>query len=235
MQKEEITALFDRQAAGYDQQWHRLSPINGALHLLADAVLAELPPEASLLCVGTGTGAEVLHFAEAFPGWRFTVVEPSAPMMEVFRGKAEARGILSRCTLHAGYLDSLPPGAPCDAATAFLVSQFIMDWESRTAFFKGIARRLRPGGLLVSSDLAGDLASAEGASLLRAWFRVMSANGVSEEGVQRLRDAYTRDVAVIPPPQVRDLIARGGFESPVQFFQAGLVHAWHTQRAANVD
>src|SRR5436190_2838514 len=161
MQKEEITVIFDRQAATYDQQWHKMSAINGALHLLTSAVLSELPSTARILCVGSGTGAEILYLAQRFPGWHFTAVEPSVPMLEVFRRKAEENKILSRCVLHAGYLDSLPPGDSFDAATAFLVSQFIVNREERTAFFQGIAHRLRSNGLLVSSDLAGDLTTVE--------------------------------------------------------------------------
>ena len=51
MQKEEVTAIFDKQTSSYDQQWSKMAPINGALHLLTSAVLSELPPEANILCV----------------------------------------------------------------------------------------------------------------------------------------------------------------------------------------
>ena len=36
MRKEDLTALFDRQAAGYDQQWSKIAPISDALHLLTE-------------------------------------------------------------------------------------------------------------------------------------------------------------------------------------------------------
>ena len=44
MQKEEITAIFDKQATSYDQRWSKMASINGALHLLTSAVSSELPP-----------------------------------------------------------------------------------------------------------------------------------------------------------------------------------------------
>ena len=47
MLKEEITAIFDKQASSYDQRWIKMAPINGALHLLTSAVLSELPPDVS--------------------------------------------------------------------------------------------------------------------------------------------------------------------------------------------
>ena len=227
MNKEGIIAIFDRQAWSYDEQWRRLAAINSALHLLTRTVLSELPPQANILCVGAGTGTEIIQLAESFPGWRFTAVEPSRPMLEVFQRKAEDRGILPRCVLHAGYLDSLPPGESFDAATVFLVSQFIRNREFRTAFFQEIAQRLRPSGRLISSDLAGDLDGADYESLLEVWFKLMSGGGVSEEGIKRIRRAYADDVAVLPPGDVRNIIQQGGFQPPIQFFQAGLIHAWY--------
>jgi tRNA (cmo5U34)-methyltransferase len=233
MQREEITAIFDRQAPSYDQQWIKLAPLNSALHLLTSVVLGELAATANILCVGPGTGAEIVQLAQKFPGWRFTAVEPSTPMLNIFRSKAEEHGILSRCSLHAGYLDSLPPGESFDGATAFLVSQFILDREQRKTFFRSIAQRLRPNGLLVSSDLAGDLHTVDAQNLLRVWFNLMNRTGMPADGIQRMREAYSRDVAVLPTRDLHDVITQGGFESAVQFFQAGMVHAWYAKRSPN--
>ena len=91
MRKEEITALFDKQASSYDQQWSKMAPINDALHLLTSTVLSQLPPKANILCVGAGTGAEILSLAQKFPEWHFTAVEPSPAMLDVFRRRAEER------------------------------------------------------------------------------------------------------------------------------------------------
>lgn len=233
MQQEEITALFDKQASSYDQQWIKLAPINDALHLLAGTLLAELPPQAHILCVGVGTGAEIRYLARKFPEWRFTAVEPSTAMMDVFRRRAEEDGISPRCTFHSGYLDTLPSNHSFDAATSFLVSQFILARDARSAFFQSIAERLGPGGLLVSSDLAGDLAAPDFHDLLGLWFRVMTDSGPfpSPEALGRMREVYSRDVAVLPPQTVREIITRGGFEPPVHFFQAGMIHAWYARRS----
>lgn len=235
MQKEAITALFDQQAASYDQQWRKMAPINAALHLLTGTVLAELPPQAKILCVGAGTGAEILYLAQKFPEWHFTAVEPSTAMLDVCRRRAEEQGIAARCVFHPGYLDSLPSHGSFDAATAFLVSQFILEREVRSKFFQSIAERLGPAGLLVSSDLAGDLTAPDGQELLGLWFRVMTGSGAlpSPEALERMRDAYSRDVAVLPPQDVHAIIRRGGFDAPVLFFQAGMIHAWVAKRSAS--
>ncbi len=234
MQKEKITALFDQQASSYDQKWSELAPINACLHLLAATVLSELPSKANILCVGAGTGTEILYLAKRFPDWRFTAVEPSSAMLDICRRRAMEHGISARCVFHLGYLESLPSfplGRSFDAATVFLVSQFIQDRTLRSRFFKDIADRLCPEGLLISSDLAGDLAAAD-QSLLRVWFHLMKGIGISLEEMERMREAYVRDVAVLPPQDVRDIILLGGFASPVHFFQAGLIHAWYAKRSS---
>ncbi|MBX3010194.1 MAG: class I SAM-dependent methyltransferase [Caldilineaceae bacterium] len=229
MNNAELKAVFDRQAASYDQQWLRLAPINQGLYFLLEAIFAELPADARLLCVGVGTGNELLHLARRFPGWHFTAVEPSDGMLAVCRQRAEAAGIRARCTFHEGYLDTLPTEVRHDGATCFLVSQFMVDQAARTAFFQQIADRLKPHGLLASADLAAEVETDSYDALLRLWQRVMSPTDLSSEGLRRMQAAYARDVAVLPPATVATIIQAGGFTAPVPFFQAGLIHAWFAQ------
>lgn len=234
MPSQETSApIFNQShAAEYDKRFAKLASFREAMHLLIAAVFADLPTEARILCVGAGTGAEIMDMARRFPGWHFTAVEPSGPMLDVFRGKAEQAGLTTRCVFHEGYLDSLPPCEPFDAATSILVSQFVLEVEARTRFFRGIAERLRPGGLLASADLAADLASVDGGRLLEVWFRLLAGADVPPEKLEALRAAYGRDVAVLPVAQVEQVIAAGGFEAPRLFLQTGLIHAWHASRAA---
>jgi tRNA (cmo5U34)-methyltransferase len=231
MRSDELKAAFDQQAPGYDRQWAKLSPIRDALHFLLESVFAELPADARVLCVGVGTGAELAHLATRFPGWSFTLVEPSGAMLGLCRERAASLGFQSRCRFHEGYLETLPDDTPHHAATSFLVSQFIVDRAARTSYFQAIARRLLPGGLLASSDLASDTASAAHEALVQAWMNMMAAAEVPREALARMREAWKRDVAILPPAEVANLIAAGGFETPVQFHQAGLIHAWFARRA----
>jgi tRNA (cmo5U34)-methyltransferase len=232
MQRREPPAAFGHEhAAAYDQRFAKLAAMRDALHLLISAIFADLPAEARILCVGAGTGHELIYLAQKFPQWRFAVVEPSAPMLEVCRRKAEECGITSRCVFHEGYLDSLPPAAMFDAATSLLVSQFILEPGARSGFFRAIASRLRPGGYLASADLASDIASGTYQSLLEVWIRLMRETGSAPEQLEKMRVTYGRDVAVLPVEQVSAIIASSGFGMPVLFLQTGLIHAWYAQRA----
>lgn len=231
MHRDQVTAIFQQQAASYDTQWAKTAPLRHCLHLLLDSLFAELPTDARILCVGVGTGTELAHLAAQNPGWRFTAVEPSAAMLDVCRQRAEQDGFAARCDFHEGYLESLPAAAAHDAATCFLVSQFILEPPARSAFFAEIAEHLTPGGLLASSDLAADVDSAEYEVLLKAWMHMMAAAEVSPETMARMRQAYARDIGVLSPERTAAIIAAGGFTLPVPFFQAGLIHAWLSRRA----
>lgn len=232
MRSHDPQAIFDQKhAAGYDQRWAKLAPLRDALHLFIETVLSELRADARVLCVGVGTGAELIHLAQRFPRWQFTAVEPSTAMLDVCRRKAEEHGISDRCVFHAGYLDSLPPSEPFDAATSLLVSQFVLDRQARVDFFQTIASRLRAGAFLINSDLTADTNSAEYQSLLELWLRVMKSADFTPEDLERLRTAYSRDVAVLPESEVCAILMSGGFGAPIQFLQTGLIHAWYARRA----
>ena len=233
MDSAEIKAIFDQQASSYDERWAKTAPIRDALHFLLEAVFAGLPANARVLCIGAGTGEEIDYLAKRYPQWTFAVVEPSGAMLGVCRAKAEQGGFASRCMFHEGYLESLPAQEPFDAATCFLVSQFILDLKARIGFFAAIAARLRPGGILASSDLASDVDSREYEALLETWLNMMLAAGIPAAGLEQMRAAYARDVAVLPPSQVASIIRSGGFELPVLFYQAGLIHGWFSKCATS--
>lgn len=234
MSSQSLTTFSDKaQAETYDERFVKLAPVRDAMHALTIGVLSDLPSDARVLCVGAGTGAEVLSLARAYPAWSFTAVEPSAAMLDVCRRRVAAEGFSDRCVFHEGYLDSLPPSEPFDAATSILVSQFVLDPVGRRGFFSGIAERLLPGGYLVTADLSADLSSPQYESLLEVWLKMMVSPALPAEKVAQMRIAYGRDVAVIPPHEMEKLLLSSGFEAPVEFFQGMLIHAWFARSPAS--
>lgn len=226
------TRFFNQEmAATYDRRAERFGSLLRAMHLLVASAFSNLPVDANVLSVGAGTGAEILALAARFPQWRFTAVDPSAAMLEVFREKATSAGIIDRCELHVGFLDSLPPSASFNAATSILVSQFLVNANDRISFFREIADRLVPSGLLVSADLCCNFESAEGASLLTIWQQIMCD---TPEQADAMAATYRRDVAVLPAARVDAIMDAGGFTDRVEMFRAGLIHAWSVRKKCDI-
>jgi len=199
MKEKENGVIFDEQRAStHDKRITALAPMRDALHLFIRMVLSELPVDARILCVGIGTGPELVYLAQAFPQWQFTAVEPAVPMLDVCRQRAEACGVASRCIFHEGYLETLPESDPFDAATSILVSQFMMDSDDRQNYFHQVAGRLHPGGFLVNADLASNKDDSIYKNLLDVWARTMMYAGVPSEEVEMLG----KGVAVLAPREI---------------------------------
>jgi tRNA (cmo5U34)-methyltransferase len=223
-----VSTYFGKaHAPFYDERAAKFVTVRDALNFLVRLFLAGLPDESQILCAGAGTGAELLDLATAFPGWRFTAVEPSPAMLEICCQKVEEAGITSRCEFHEGYLDSLPRTDLFDAATSILVSQFLTDTNQRRDFFQQIAMRLRPGGHLINADLASSLHSPAFESLFEIWLR---AHGHTPQAERPSQIGWGKDVAVSRPEEIESIIAGAGFERPILFYQALFIYAWHTRR-----
>lgn len=232
MNQEELKAVFDKQASGYEDQQRKLAPIHEGLYFQLEWILSELPQAARILCVGLGAGAELSYLARRFPNWRFTAVEPSGAMLDVCRQRAKREGFISRCDFYEGYVESLPDIELHNAATCFMVSQFILDHRERSGFFRAISEKLKPKGILVSADLSSTVGSPEYQALLKVWVNMLHAANVPADAIDKIHSAWEKDVSILPPDDVKQIIKRGGFELPVQFYQAGFVHAWFSVRSS---
>lgn len=225
-----VSTHFDAaRAEVYDEQFAALQPLKDTIHLLLRAYFSKLPDDARILVAGAGTGAEVRYLAPLFPGWKFTLVDPSAPMLDVARRKAEAQGIADRCSFHADYVSATDLTLH-DGATSLFVSHFITDAASRQAYFADIAARLKPGGLLLVTDHAADLTAPTFSALMDHWLDLTAVNGLKHEQMSGFRAAFGRDVAAHGPGEVEALISAAGFTPPVACFQATLMKGWTAQK-----
>jgi len=217
------------EASAYDNRFAKLAPFKEALHLVLSMALADLPVDARVLCVGVGTGAELLTLGPAHPGWHFVGVEPAPAMIRQARAKTTAAGI--SCVLHEGTLDSLPRTAAFDAVTCLLVGHFLVDDAERAALLANMASRLRPGGRLVHATLATRGTPDGDDTLLNSWLNALRYAGFPPKRIASFRDALGTRITVLPRAQIEDELVAAGFESPALVFQSLLMHGWTARRA----
>lgn len=219
---QEMAEAYDRRNAG-------LKPISDGLHFLMRLTLADLPADARVLCVGVGTGAEILTLAEAFPAWTFVGVDPSAEMLAVGRHRLEQAGVMDRCALIAGYVEDVAETG-FELIVSLLVAHFIQR-DGRPAFYAAVHDRLKPGGRFLSAEISADLDAPEFPAMLEDWKQVQSRMGATPESLANL-PAMMRDVlGVLPPGETESLWRDAGFGRPIPFFQAFMIRGWHATRS----
>ncbi len=231
---DESEIVFDRKRAQtYDERQNSSAPLFDALRFSMRFVMATLPADAHVLCVGLGTGTELIELAKFYPDWKFTALDTSAAMLDVCRARLLELGLANRCSFHEGTLASLPGTHLFDGATCLMVSHGIKERDERSGFFAEIAARLKPGALLVSSDLSCDVSTFNYRELLESWIAMMRFSGVPESDIEKFVAGYGPNNVVLPPHQVESILEAGGFQAPVQFFQGLLIGAWVSRRALN--
>ena len=215
---QDVADAYDRRNAG-------LKPISDNLHFLMRLVLADLPAEARVLCVGVGTGAEILSLAEAFPRWSFVGVDPSGEMLAVGRHRLAQAGVRDRCELIEGYVEDVAE-IGFDAVVSLLVAHFIKRPE-RPAFYSAIHDRLKPGGRFVSAEISGDLDAPEFPAMLEDWKQVQTLMGATPDSLAKLPAMMREVLGVVPVEETERLWREAGFALPVPFFQAFMIRGWH--------
>ena len=228
--KSSTGGFFDQKMAqSYDEKNSRLSPISDGLHFLTRLVLAQLPANSRVLCVGVGTGADIFALASDRPDMSFVGVDPSAEMLEVARNRLTETGVMDRCQLVEGYVDDVADGS-FDAVVSLFVAHFVLR-EDRPAFYRAIHDRLAPGGRFVSAEISGNLDSPEFPAMLEDWKQVQTLMGANEQSLGALGETLRNVLGVVGPANTEELWREAGFELPVPFYQAFMIRGWHAQKA----
>lgn len=220
------TDFFNKEAAQrYDERNSKLSRISDCLHFLSTLVLKDLPEQSRILCVGVGTGAEIMTLAEAFPQWRFIGVDPSANMLEVCRERMTRAGYADRCEFVHGYVQDAPTDKKFDAVVSLLVSHFVHR-PDRPGYFQHMTDRLKDGGILVNAEISFDLNSSQFPAMLKGWEAVQTLMGATPESLANLPKQLKEMLTVLPPEETEQLIQQSGIAQPIRFFQAFMICAW---------
>ncbi len=226
MNEKKEGAFEGKNAKSYDQRNDKLAPIKDNVLFLSQIIFSGLANDAHMLCVGAGTGEEVIYLAHHNPEWRFTVVEPSSAMLDICKDKIEERGVSDRCIFHEGYLDTLMGDTTYDAATCLFVAHFILDREERTDLYRQIAFRLSSGGCFFNADISGDQNSASYELTLDLWKKMRILSGANPQTMEAMMEEFERKVSIRPPVEISRMLAEAGFCDVVPIFQSLLIYGW---------
>jgi len=216
----------------YDERNSRLAPMD--MYFLIRLILKNLPAKARILCVGVGTGAEILNLSKTFSEWQFVGVDPSGAMLEVCTERLKSAGVSERCQLVHGYVQDLPNGEAFDAALSMLVTHFVKP-DERLDFFQNITSRLKEAGVLINTEISFDLNSAEFPSMVEQWGKIQALMGATPESLANLPQQLREMLSVLPPSETEDLLRKSGILMPVRFFQAFMIVGWYGRKTTNTS
>lgn len=171
----------------------------------------------SLLCVGLGTGNELVAALAAAPGIRLTGIDLSPSALAASRRKLRAAGGGADLQI----MDATALGFP-DASFDRVLCVHVLDFlETPGAAVREMVRVLKPGGWLVATFPSRLEGAALGVSLARDQVRQALRSGSHALAVTaELLTAYTLGLVYVP------LLLRGGrrafSESQVRALFAGL-------------
>jgi ubiquinone/menaquinone biosynthesis C-methylase UbiE len=173
---------FERWSRDYERSWMQRF-LFSRVHSATLDLAASLPPPATALDVGCGTGRLLRAAATRWPDARLIGVDPAEGMVEV------ARKLTPNATFYRGLAQSLPlPDASVDLAFSTISFHH---WRDHLGGVREIARVLRPGGHFILVDFAPPrglawLSGHEGAQTAAARQRIFTAAGLRIERQQRV-------------------------------------------------
>jgi len=231
MKTDEIVQIFeDMGADAYDGFNSHFRQLSESMYFLTMLALKDLPRDANILCVGVGTGADIIDLAKTNPGWTFTGVEPSKSMLDGCRMKLKIEGLTNRCELFHGYLSDFSSKYKYDAVLCYFVMHFIEKVERKKIYYD-INKHLKNEGYFVHAEISCDFETDDFHLHLKNWKSLHGYSGATEEKLSSIEEVLTKQLYILSPTETKKLVQECGFKNHIQFFQSFMIHAWHTRKS----
>jgi len=193
------------------------------VYRMTGILLAErVPDNAHILVLGAGGGLELTALASAYPGWRFTGVDPAAEMLTL--AEQTMGEDAHRAELVEGYIDDAPAG-PFDGAVCLLTLHFLDETERiRTA--SEIHKRLRPEAPFVAVHSSFPQAPGERDVWLSRYRDFAISRGFDAELAENARKSVSSALDLFDPEKDAQILSRAGFQNVSQFYRAFTWAGW---------
>lgn len=209
--------------ARYAEGPPRFVPGFADLHRMTAILLAEHSPrDADVLVLGAGGGLEIEAFADLHPQWRFTGVDPSAPMLALAEQRLAAHA--SRVRLQQGYIEQTRAG-PFDAATCLLTLHFLSP-PQRQHTLAEVHRRLKPGAAFVVAHASFAQQDPARSRWLSRYAQYAVASGLDPAKAEGARAAIAAHLQVLDPAQDEAMLRDAGFHDVALFYTGFAFRGW---------
>jgi tRNA (cmo5U34)-methyltransferase len=228
--KEKMVKIFeDMGGESYDKGNSLFYPININLHFLNALILKDLPKNARILCVGVGTGADIIDLAKTNSEWTFVGLEPAFSMLQKCEEKLKSENLINRCELFQSYLEDFKSTEKFDAVLCLYVMHFIKDMNEKAKMYSAMASHLKKDGYMIITEISADFDSENYKFQLENWKALHGLAGASKEKLESMSKMLQEQLGVISSSETERLIEGNGFGRAVKFFQSFLVCGWYTK------
>ncbi len=219
-----VDAFNDPAAvANYADGPRRYVPGFADLHRMTGILLAErVPDDAHILVLGAGGGLELKALADAYPGWRFTGVDPAGAMLSLAQQTMGTEA--HRATLIEGYIDEAPLG-PFDGAVCLLTLHFL-DAAERTSTVAAIHKRLKPDAPFVAAHSSFPQGAERRGAWLDRYAAFAIASGAPAEQANGAKAAVASHLLLYSPEEDTAILLDAGFGEVEQFYSAFTWAGW---------
>lgn len=212
--------------------WTSTDPTGGTTRRSSAAALAATAADATeVLVVGPGRGEELPGLLRALPGGRFTLVEPSAAMVEACGGVLTTAGAVHRCRVLTGRLedcDELRSGT-FEAVVALNVLHLLSP-QGQEALQRQLAAAVAPGGSLLISGYSEDPDPTTDALLLAVARSRLLQLGTEPLTVERLLASRGASVFGIAADRLEQVLTAAGLDTPRCLLQPLTTRLWLSRR-----
>lgn len=195
----------------YDKNNSQFQAIHNNLQFLIKLILSEFPENARVLCVGVGTGADLIDLAIEKPMWRFVGIDPAESMLKTCEQKVKDKNLSDRVELFHGYLADYKSDESFDAVLCLYVMHFIHDMKVRAEMYRDMSKKLKPGGRLISAEICVDIKSSGYQGLIENWKALHALSGSPKEKLAGMGKVIEEQLAVLKPKETCELILNNGF------------------------
>ncbi len=162
---EEIRTRFDNDVERFSNLETGQSATMDAplvLDLITRVAVAQCPNAENVLDVGCGAGNYTLKLLNQIPGLNCTLVDLSQPMLDRARQRVSDSSANEIATIQGDIREAELPENTYDVVMAAAVLHHLRDDADWTKVFRKIYAAMRPGGILLVSDLVkSDLSAVD--------------------------------------------------------------------------